>query len=166
VAVEFTFLFAAGNYRTIAIKVYPRAKPMLTANITQSHCNRCSTWRMNTVYNMNYECLDPFVLPANLNQQSRGARLLQLFTFLTQKLSFSVAHLSKVHCVSRLPRVPYYLVEKKMQTIQKNLLSIVQAAAVGPTSIKNSFNVAPTKYFFWGKTLPESFLFFNKGKRQ
>jgi len=31
VAVEFTFLFAAGNYRTIAIKVYPRAKPMLTA---------------------------------------------------------------------------------------------------------------------------------------
>jgi len=88
VAVEFTFLFAAGNYRTIAIKVYPRAKPMLTANITQSHCNRCSTWRMNTVYNMNYEWLDPFVLPANLNQQSRGARLLELFTFLTQKLSF------------------------------------------------------------------------------
>jgi len=60
--------------------------------------------------------------------------------------------------------VPYYLVEKKMQTIQKNLLSIVQAAAAGPTSIKNSFNVAPTKYFFLGKDLARKFLIFQQGK--
>lgn len=54
-----------------------------------------------------------------------------------------------------------------IQTEQRNLLSIVLAAAAGPTSIKNSFNVEGAKEnFFLGQTLSESLFFLRGGKRQ
>lgn len=144
------------------------------ANYPWSQFNRLSflgtTWRMSN--GRPHELwigvpgpLYSYCGPRNLNQQSMGALQLELFTLLSPTFFSGRSFIKSPLCRAARYRMCFIIIST-IQNVHKNLLSIVRAAAAaGPTSIKNSFNVGRSRgkssffwVFFFGKTLPEKFL--------